>query len=248
MTGSPWSSPVCVLAVLAASLGACDEGSADDLYGTSDGELPSGPEYGPVSGHCEPSDEGNSDPFADCVEQLTAAPGVSFGHDMMPDIVLGAPAGEGPSMGGTDVVSLGCGGSITLAFDAPWPTDGPGPDLLVFENPFVAGSITFVEPAQVLVSEDGTAWHAFPCEPDGIDPLPAGCAGLSPVLANDETTAVDPATAGGDAFDLAQLGLSHARYVRIVDRTYEHYGSETWCAGATGGFDLDAVVALPEAP
>lgn len=242
------SAPPGLLFVLLVSLGACDEGSADDLHGTSDGELPSGPEYEPVSGRCEPSDDGTSDPFADCVEELAAAGGVSFGHDAMPDIVLGAPAGEGPSMGGTDVVSLGCGGSITLAFDAPWPTDGPGPDLLVFENAFVAGSTRFVEPAQVLVSEDGERWHAFPCEPDGVDPLPTGCAGLEPVLADDEATAVDPATAGGDAFDLADLGLSQARYVRIVDRTREHYGSETWCAGATGGFDLDAVVALGVAP
>ena len=34
----------------------------------------------------------------------------------MPDIVLGAPVGTGDMMGSLDVVTLGNGGSITLAF------------------------------------------------------------------------------------------------------------------------------------
>lgn len=202
-----------------------------------------GDAHAPVEGICA-DQPGTPDPFADCVESFEPASEVSFGHDAMPEIVLGPPVGGGVDMGSTDVASLGCGGSITLRFDAPWPTDGPGPDLLVFENPFRSGSTTFVEPAQVLVSEDGEDWHAFPCEPDGNPTPPPGCAGLQPVLAMEPSAALDPTVAGGDAFDLAELGVPEIRYLRLIDRTAEHYGSNTWCVGATGGFDLDAVAVL----
>jgi hypothetical protein len=178
-----------------------------------------------------------SDPFADCVDELAPEGGVSFGHDALPAIVLGPPMGGGETTGSTHVASLGCGGSITLAFDGPAIADGPGPDLVIFENAFVAGEQQFVEPARVLVSEDGRDWYAFACDP----PSGEGCAGIEPVLATDSATALDPATSGGDLFDLQDLGLSAIRWVRIVDATREHYGDDTWCAGSAGGFDLDAV-------
>ncbi|MCA9706779.1 MAG: cell surface protein [Myxococcales bacterium] len=202
--------------------------------------LPDPDAIDPVEGHCSAESASTEDPFADCVEAFEPAEGVSFGHDAMPDIVLGPPQGGGERMGGTHVASLGCGGSITLHFSDPWPIDGEGPDLVVFENAFIAGSSTFVEPAQVLVSEDGEAWYAFPCDPSAEDP--EGCAGLSPVL--DVDAAADPRAAGGDAFDLADVGLEEARYLRLVDRTFEHYQTRTWCEGAAGGFDLDAVAVL----
>ena len=47
--------------------------------------------------------------------------------------------------------------------------DGPGPDFIVFENPFAsAGSSTdlFAEPGEVSVSDDGTTWQTFPCIAD----------------------------------------------------------------------------------
>jgi hypothetical protein len=56
--------------------------------------------------------------------------------------------------------------------------------------------------------------------------------------------ATDPETAGGDAFDLGEVGLRQARFVRIVDVTEEHYGERKWCEGDAGGFDLDAVAAV----
>ena len=46
----------------------------------------------------------------------------------------------------------------------------------------------------------------------------------------------------GDAFDLADLGLSRARYIRIQDTGSNDY------AGLTGGFDLDAVAIVNGAP
>jgi hypothetical protein len=201
----------------------------------------------PVEGACEEVGA-PEDPWADCVDAFEPAEGVSFGHAMIPEIVLGPPVGGGELVGGTDVASLGCGGSITLGFAEPWPMDGPGPDLVVFENAFRSGQTTFVEPAQVLVSDDGEDWRAFPCEPDGGPEPPPGCAGLHPVLATEPGAEIDPATAGGDVFDLADVGLAEARWVRLIDRTAEHYGSDTWCLGAAGGFDLDAVATVEATP
>ena len=146
-----------------------------------------------------------------------------------------------------DIVSLGCGGQITLFFDEPGIVDGPGPDLLVFENPFTMNDETFAEPARVLVSEDGQTWGGFPCELDATGTWPpTGCAGIEPVHA-DGHPATDPAAAGGDAFDLADIGLSHARYVRLVDVSEAYFGDTMWCVGASGGFDLDAVAAVEHA-
>ena len=196
----------------------------------------------PVAQVCGPG-EAPSDPYVDCVESFH--PGeASFGHAGLPGVVLGPPLGGGPQTGGLDVVSLGCDGTITLYFDEPAIVDGPGPDLIVFENPFMAGSTKFIEPARVLVSADGVDWRSFPCDPS--EGLPVGCAGLSPVLSNPNNgiEASDPAAAGGDAFDLAEVGLAKARYVRLQDVSVAHYGSRTWCGGVGGGFDLDAVAAV----
>jgi hypothetical protein len=71
---------------------------------------------------------------------------------------------------------------------------------------------------------------------------------VHPVLATEPGAEIDPATAGGDVFDLADVGLAEARWVRLIDRTAEHYGSDTWCLGAAGGFDLDAVAAVEGTP
>ena len=116
--------------------------------------------------------------------------------------------------------------------------DGPGADFIVFENPFEAGQTTFSEPAEVSVSDDLQTWHTFPCEVDGTGTWPAtGCAGVHPVLADSMNgiDATNPQTAGGDAFDLADVGLSHAWFVRLVDVTEDYYGNTTWCGGAAGG-------------
>ena len=202
----------------------------------------------PVVGTC-PLDTGRADAFADCVDDFAPAAPASFGHAALPDVVLGPPV-PGPSgSGSTDVASLGCGGAITLAFDPPGIVDGDGVDLIVFENAFAYGDGSFSEPARVLVSADGSAWFEFVCAPSGDgEDAPTGCAGVEPVDAIDAQSALDPDRAGGDAFDLADVGLTSARFVRIVDVTREHYGDDTWCVGAGGGFDLDAIAALEAGP
>lgn len=219
------------------SLAGCD---GDDEGGWD--EPDDGLDRSPVENVCAPG-EGHSDPFVDCIESFLPVE-ASYGQESLPGVVLGAPVGGGEGKGGVDVLSLGCGGSITLFFDGPGIVDGAGPDLIIFENAFEAGSTSFIEPARVLVSADGVDWRAFACEPS--EGVPTGCAGLTPVIAapGNRVDPTDPAVAGGDAFDLAEVGLSLARYVRLIDVSVEHYGAETWCGGAGGGFDLDAVAAV----
>ena len=197
----------------------------------------------PVEFQCQPG-QAPSDSFIDCVESFTPE-GAVFGQDRLPEVVYGPPVAGPASMGSLDVLSLGCGGEITLYFDAPAIVDGPGPDFIVFENPIPVGDSTFAEPARVLVSADGLEWHAFPCEPGDDDAL-TGCAGVALVHAggDDQIDATDPALAGGDAFDLADLGLSTVRYVRLLDVSVAHFGARTWCGGGGGGFDLDAIAVV----
>ena len=190
----------------------------------------------PVAFNCKPG-AAPSDAFIDCVESFTPRD-ATFGQDRFPEVVYGPPLPGAPNTGSLDVLSLGCGGEITLYFDEPALVDGPGPDFVVFENPIPLGDATFAEPARVLVSADGREWHAFPCDPVG-DATLRGCAGVG--LVHPDVDPRDPDLAGGDAFDLAELGLDAARYVRLIDVSVEHFGGRMWCSGGGGGFDLDAI-------
>ena len=119
--------------------------------------------------------------------------------------------------------------------------DGPGVDLLVFENPFqkVGGDI-FAETASVSVSDDGATWYDFACAATDSDGGFPGCAGTHPVHSSpgNGVSPTDPAVAGGDGFDLAAVGLARARFVRLTDTGLNSYG------GNSGGFDLDALAVV----
>ncbi|QSQ12842.1 cell surface protein [Myxococcus landrumensis] len=203
------------------------------------------------SGGTGPKDSGSeedasvtvpADPYADEVVEFLPGPGAGFGQDRFPSIVLGPPVGAGLDSGSLDVLSLGKSGSITLRFTDLAVVDGPGVDLLVFENPFLisGGPAAFTERARVSVSDDGVQWFTFACAPtDAANNYP-GCAGVRPVTANPAAgiSATDPAVAGGDGFDLATVGLSRARYVRIQDT------GTSGSAGTSAGFDLDGVAVV----
>lgn len=177
--------------------------------------------------------------FIERVVSFDVGDNAGFGQDRMPDVILGAPHGVTDKQGSEDVVSLGIGGSIVVevcAFD-----DGEGPDFFVYENAFHYGDpavgAVFGEPAVVSVSADGETFHAFACEPqtardDGTD----GCAGLAPVVANDDNGRAGSAEGGGDAYDLATVGLARAQFVKIVDS-----GIGADFGGDSAGFDLDAI-------
>ncbi|MCP3139344.1 cell surface protein [Pyxidicoccus xibeiensis] len=209
-------------------------------------EAPATPDAGPGTDAGTPdsgTDAGSrpADPYADAVVSFAPGEGAGFGQDLFPGVVLGPPTGAGPDNGSLDVLSLGRGGSITLRFDDVGLVDGPGVDLLVFENAFaLPGGATYTETGRVSVSEDGVTFHDFACaSTDAAGGYP-GCAGVRTVQANpaNGVSATDPAVAGGDSFDLATVGLTRARYVRITDSGNNRYGD------TAGGFDLDAVAVV----
>lgn len=208
------------------------------------GELPPPPQQQP------PADSGKlivvtckdigASPFIDQVVSTVVGAQGGANQNKLPDIVSGSPQGSGKYAGGFDTYSLGEKGSIIVAFNNCWIADGPGADFIVFENAFYIGGTTtpFSEPAIVGVSQDGVTFTDFPCDLSQ-NPLFPGCAGTHPVLANSGNTIdpTDPATAGGDAFDIATIGVNTARFVRIVDQGL----SPLKGANGTNGFDLDAI-------
>ncbi len=168
-----------------------------------------------------------------------------YGQMSMPQVVEGPPVGGGNCQGSTHVVSLGGGGQIVVSFEPNAIVDGPGVDFLVFENPFYVGcdptKSLFAEPGEVSVSDDGVSWTTFPCT--ATSPPYGMCAGWHPVYSNPDNgiSPVDPTMAGGDPFDLHDIGVTHARYVRIVDKTSEPCDPDAGSRPDTNGFDLDAI-------
>ena len=175
------------------------------------------------------------------VEDFSPGEGAGFGQDRFPEIVFGEPDGKGPSAGGTDVVSLGAGGVITVSFGEAFIIDGPGPDFAVYENAFFVGgdpNKVFFELGEVSVSMDGEEWSTYPCNAASEGPSWPGCAGVTPTLPckpnPEDQNRLD---CGGDLFDLEELGLNAIRYIRIRDMS--EAGSKP-----SAGFDLDAVAAF----
>ena len=124
----------------------------------------------------------------------------------------------------------------------------------------------FAEPGKVAVSDDGITFFEYPYDaaalslvgqdatPSTALPMLAGLAGITPTFTGNYTIADDPgfwdpngpggvSGAGGDAFDLATVGLATARYVLITD-----LGLATGFTGSAEGFDLDSVVAINSIP
>jgi hypothetical protein len=220
------------------------------------------------------------DPYADAVESYSIGTSGGFGLANLDAVVLGPPAGSGLYGNSLDVFSLGMTtelgppGEIVLAFTDNAIVDGPGVDFTVFENAFLSEGAfqildtLFSEAGEVSVSQDGVAWHAFPCANASTDhPLYAGCAGVYPVLANGESddrhpsvptegppigdflgqykpNVVVPDGSGGDSFDLADVGIGWARYVRIrsSDHVVGPFGTDN------AGFDLDAIASVNSVP
>jgi len=183
-------------------------------------------------------------PYATGVERFSPGPGAGWGAQHLPEVVLGAPQGalkDGAAAGQDEVLSLGAGGEIVLTFEHDI-VDGPGADFVVFENPFWIRNDpeqVWFELAEVSVSQDGESWLSFACAVEPTQPGQwPGCAGWTPTKKFDAELLIplDPALTGGDAFDLADLGLESARYVRIRDLLED--GNST---ANNVGFDLDAV-------
>jgi hypothetical protein len=181
--------------------------------------------------------------FISCVLSFEPGPGAGFGQTsplagarVFPEIIYGPPEGAGTGNGSTDVLSLGGGGEIAFGFGGNAIVDGPGVDFIVFENPFdIDGDATapYAEPGEVSVSDDAVTWVTFPCHKEGYPYT--GCAGWHPVLSNPDNglSPFNATTGGGDPFDLADVGVAHARYVRVRDVSFKGGAPDE-------GFDLDA--------
>jgi hypothetical protein len=160
------------------------------------------------------------------------------------------------------IVSLGDGGSATLTFAKPI-TNGPGPDLAVFENSF---SDTYLELGFVEVSSDGTNFFRFPAVSltqtgtqvgsfDSLDPT------------NLYNLAGNYRVGYGTPFDLDELAgtpgldVNAVTHVRVVDVvgciqdaycTYDSQGNkinDPWPTDfASSGFDLNGVGAINVVP
>ncbi|HDL18623.1 MAG TPA: hypothetical protein ENH29_06180, partial [Bacteroidetes bacterium] len=188
----------------------------------------------------------SSDPWADAVAGFT--PGQNWSHlgeAFFPINVLGPPDQDpaltpyNPSSKPEEILSLGDGGEIILQFTDNKIVNGPGADFTVFENPFISlfdGSV-FVEAAIVSVSQDGQNWVTFPYDTTDM----SGLAGVTPTKNNLQP--LDPSVSGGDQFDLEDVGLAWATYVKLTDL------GDIYKEGLyNGDFDLDAVAAINSEP
>ncbi|MFH1830686.1 MAG: hypothetical protein ABH871_07925 [Pseudomonadota bacterium] len=179
--------------------------------------------------------------FAQAIHSVSYGAAAGFGQSLLPDIVLGPPRGNGAGSGSLHVLSLGKGGQIILDLGTCPAVDDAGEDFIVFENAFYIGGnpqAPYAELATVGVSNDGINFTDFPCSSGGYPYT--GCAGWHAVFSHpeNEIDPFDPSVAGGDAFDLADIGVAKARYVRIVD------DGDGPSVGTTAGFDLDAIAVV----
>jgi len=124
----------------------------------------------------------------------------------------------------------------------------------------------FAEPGIIAVSDDGVEFRTFPYDTAALSSVVSQCSdrtllarlggliGITPSFTGnytvpDDPLVFDPAAPGGvsghggDAFDLAAVGLATARFMRITD---PDLGISL--AGASEGLDLDGAVAIHSRP
>lgn len=165
-----------------------------------------------------------------------------------PDKALGPATGSN-----TDIVSLGCGGMITLGFDSSI-RNGVGWDFVVFENSF---SDTFLELALVEVSSNGRDFVRF----DHYSLTEASVSEFGTIDPTDIKGFAGKYRIGfGTPFDLSDLALksevlngtldlSSISHIRIIDVSGEgdvqdSHGNpiyDPYPTNISAGFDLEAV-------
>ncbi len=195
------------------------------------------------------------DPFADTVLDYAGGSNPALGYSDA-NTALDAPerfTGEGifpgvvscfnPPFGLDEIVSIGVGGHLAVAFDTP-VTDDPGNpfgiDLLIFSNAFfideafpggIANGLFFDEGGVIEVSADGVSWVEIAATLGDVLFPTIGYADAGPYDAlpgsvpTDFTRPVDPALQVGDF-----TGLNTAEIIAL-------YGG----AGGGAGVDLGSV-------
>lgn len=149
-----------------------------------------------------------------------------------------------PASDPKDICSIGLDGEIIVGNKSHYIIDGPGPDFTIFENAFMrlADSMIFAEPGIVSVSENGIDFIEFPYDSISLE----GCAGVGPT--NGDKDPFNPSESGGNSFDLASIGLSKAKYIKIKDITrvvtYDTKHKYYSPLFIVSGFDLDAIAII----
>ena len=211
---------------------------------------------------------GEPGPFllADVVVDAPGATDDRFGD---PELAVNGVRGGGDVAGSLDVYALGAEGAaatLVLGFsDLPAP-DQPGPDLAVFENPFLAPTTgAFMDLVVVSVRAEDGDWVTFPHDYlaedetryDNDPALWSGFAGRTPVQLHEEDNAVDPFSveAGGDVFDLSDLpdtpeaddirtfGFVEVRLESAISRVNPDTGAPYVMDPISNGADIDGVYA-----
>jgi len=225
-----------------------------------------------------------ADPWADRVISFSAGTNGTPGYTN-PAATLGSPervTGEGFGFPGSvtpfntpfgtdEIVSIGAGGSLTLAFDEPVTNDAANPfgiDLLVFGNAFFYDA--FFAPVATLLSDDGGTievsadgmdWTLVPSQSaDGLFPTLGfadelnpfgGAAGLVPT---DFTKPVDPSFNWVGA-DLPQLIAGYAGSgggsgidIGAVGLSSVSFVRFSFGPGGAANFEIDAVADVSPIP
>lgn len=205
--------------------------------------------------------------LADEIVDAPGATGEGFGD---PERAIDGVRGGGFLAGSTDVYSLDYAERpyLVLGWSGRRVTNGPGVDIVVFENAFRTmwdEHAYFMDPIVVAVSLDGQHWVDLPHAYVGADPRAyendreswEGFAGVTPVEVNDDTQPMswlDP-LAGGDGFDLDVLGTEGLegeiraqgfRYVRLTSAaivTNPETGVPFPRDPISNGADIDGVAA-----
>jgi hypothetical protein len=162
----------------------------------------------------------------------------------------------GPATGDPlDITGLGRGGDIEFVWTHPL-TNGPGPDIAIFENSF---SDRFLELAHVEVSSDGLHWQRFP----SISQTAQAVGGFGTTDPTNLHGLAGKYRAGfGTGFDFSTLpkkplvDREAIRFVRLIDVVGD--GSDLDSLGhpiydpyptfGSAGLDLDGVAVLAPPP
>jgi len=144
-----------------------------------------------------------------------------------------------------EIVCLGNGGEITLVFEKAI-INGEGADFATFENAFTN---TFLELSWVEASKDGIHFFRFPNYSLTSEPVSA----FGDVDPEHITGYCSKYRQGfGTPFDLQEIGLDTAKYIKIIDIIGDSSAFDTdgnviydpYPTTGSGGVDIDAIAVI----